>query len=432
MSAPRIAIIGGGWAGLAAAVTAVKSDVRVCVFEASRSWGGRARTVELEGKHLDNGQHIMLGAYRETLTLMRTVGVDPDRALLRKRLSLHAQDGFCLRRAPLPSPWHIGFGLIAACGLSWREKVVALRFAHWCRSRRYQLPADESLISLLRRKNQSAKICRVLWEPLCVSALNTPIEHASAQIFLNVLRDSVGANAQDSDLLLPRTSLGAVFPQPAADYLSTCGQDLRLGQAVRIIQAKAQGFDVDGEYFDAVILAVAPQHAVDLLPHAQELENVRGLITAFSYEPIFTCYLQYASGSLSIPMLGFNEGLVQWAFDRGRLDGHTGLIAAVISARGAHQRLDRDDLILRVDEQLRAVLRKPGALIWSRVIAEKLATYSCRPGLVRPANATALRGFYLAGDYTKGEYPATIEAAVRSGVRAAEFAIGDLRNRPPH
>jgi hydroxysqualene dehydroxylase len=420
----RIAIVGGGWAGLSAAVSLAPTPAHVSVFEASRNWGGRARTVELEGKQLDNGQHILLGAYTETLRMMRTVGVDPDRALTRKKLFLRAADGFFLRTAALPAPLHIFFGLITARGVGWQDKLAALRFASWCKSQNYRLPADESLLSLLRRNRQTDKICRLLWEPLCVSALNTPIEHASAQIFLNVLRDSIGGTARDSDLLLPRTSLGALFAEPAADYLTACGQAPRLGQAVRHIEARDHGFDVDGEHFDAVILAVAPQHAADLLPRTQELENLRNRIASFSYEPIYTCYLQYASGKLPASMLGFNEGLVQWAFDRGSLDGHGGLIAAVISARGAHQDLDRSDLVARVDAELRTVLRDPGALIWSRVIAEKRATYSCRPGIQRPANATALDGFYLAGDYTESDYPATLEAAVRSGISAAARVIG--------
>ena len=107
------------------------------------------------------------------------------------------------------------------------------------------------------------------------------------------------------------------------------------------------------------------------------------------------------------------------AFDRGALDGHAGLIAAVISARGLHESLTNDELAAAVSATLQQPLENPGAAQWQRVIAEKRATFACRPGLDRPDNATAVRGLYLAGDYTRSDYPGTLETAVRSGIRAA-------------
>ena len=351
LDTPRIAIVGGGWAGLATAVGLTQKNRRLRLYEAARCWGGRARTLELEGKQVDNGQHILLGAYSETLNLMRRVGVDPDQALMRKPLDLHSTSGLRLRRAPLPSPLHMVVALLGASGLSWSEKFAALHFAQHCRRIRYQLDQDETLLAFLQRMNQPERLCRELWEPLCVSALNTPIDHASAQVFLHVLRDSLGATPQASDLLLPRKTLGAVFPDAAAKHLAASGQALYLGRAVRQIAYIDGRFRIEDDEFDAVVLAVAPQHAADLLPQRPELDKLREQFGAFSYEPIYTCYLQYASGTLPAAMFGFNQGLVQWAFDRGTLDGHRGLIAAVISARGAHQDLDRVDLAARVDPE---------------------------------------------------------------------------------
>ena len=121
------------------------------------------------------------------------------------------------------------------------------------------------------------------------------------------------------------------------------------------------------------------------------------------------------------PMTGFDGGCIQWVFDRGRLGGTAGLLAAVISARGAHQNSSQDALAGAIHGELAAFLPNLPAPLWSRVIAEKRATYSCRPGVLRPANRTAVERCFLAGDYTAGDYPATLEAAVRSGVAAARL-----------
>jgi uncharacterized protein with NAD-binding domain and iron-sulfur cluster len=122
-------------------------------------------------------------------------------------------------------------------------------------------------------------------------------------------------------------------------------------------------------------------------------------------------------------MLGFDSTLLQWAFDRGALLGQAGLIGVVISAGGGHEEHDHAELARRVHAELE---RELGALpepAWSQVIAERRATFSCVPGLARPDNATPLTNFFLAGDYTASDYPATIESAVRSGIAAATLIL---------
>ena len=123
-------------------------------------------------------------------------------------------------------------------------------------------------------------------------------------------------------------------------------------------------------------------------------------------------------------MTGFDGGTIQWIFDRGRLNGASGLLAAVISARGEHQSFSQDALASAIHRELAAFLPGLPQPLWSRVIAEKRATFSCRPGVARPENKTAVRNLYLAGDYTASDYPATLESAVRSGVRCAELVLG--------
>jgi squalene-associated FAD-dependent desaturase len=420
----RVAVVGAGWAGLAAAATLAERGLPVTVFEASRSLGGRARRVTLDGVDLDNGQHILIGAYGETLRLMRLVGADPERLLVRLPLELRYASGFRLRAPPLPAPLHLLAGLVLASGLTAAERFAAARFVAGLRRRRFALDADESVARLLARHGQTGALRDRLWVPLCVSALNTPPERASARVFANVLRDTLGGGRAASDLLLPKSDLGALFPAPAAAFVAARRGEIRLGAAVRGIARDGAGLrlDADPGPFSHVVLASPPQLAPALLGGLPELGKLAATIAAIEHEPIYTCYLQYPDGvSLPFPMLGFGGGLAQWAFDRGTLSGHRGLLAVVLSAGGEHEALTHAELAAAIHAELAAGLPGLPPARWYRVIAERRATFSCRPGLVRPGNATAVPGLVLAGDYTTSDYPATLEAAIRSGVAAADL-----------
>ena len=144
------------------------------------------------------------------------------------------------------------------------------------------------------------------------------------------------------------------------------------------------------------------------------------MIAQFDYQPIYSVWLQFAAPlTLPAPMLGFADGPLHWLFDRGALCGQTGLIGAVISAEGAHQDMSQDELGALAHAEISRRISGLPALQWLRVIAEKRATFACTPNLRRPPNVTPLQNFYLAGDYTAGDYPATIESAVRSGIACA-------------
>jgi squalene-associated FAD-dependent desaturase len=411
---------------MAAAVTLAQSGARVIVFEATRQLGGRARRVTIDDAALDNGQHILVGAYAETLRLMRAVGADPDQCLLRLPLELRTVTGFRLKTAPLPAPLHLAAGLLTAHGLAAGDRLRAARFVGRLRRDRFKLPKDESVAALLAEHGQTAPLRELLWEPLCVSALNTPADHASAQVFANVLRDTFGGARSASDLLLPRTDLGALFPEPAARFVAARGGEVRLGTPVRALAVGAEGITLDAEAqsFDRAIVACGPQHASALLSADPRLASVVRAIGALEYEPIYTVYLQYAEMvSLPFVMLGFTGGLLQWAFDRGVLSGQRGLIAGVLSASGRHQALGHPDLAAAIHGELAGHLPSLPELRWKQVIAEKRATFSCRPGLVRPPNCTPIDRVVIAGDYTASDYPATLEGAVRSGVAAAHLAL---------
>ena len=420
----NVAIIGAGWAGMAAAVELAQAGIAAAVFEAARHLGGRARTIAIEGMALDNGQHVLIGAYSETLRLMRVVGADPDRLLLRRPLAIEYPGKFSLRAPRLPAPLHLAAALLTAGGLAWGERIAAVRFIAAMRRSAYRITADMPVSELLTLHRQTGALARYLWEPLCVSALNTPAATASAQTFLNVLRDGLDGARQASDFLIPLTDLGKLFPEPAAAFVCANGGSVRLGTPVRSLTRESDGYALNDrpERYTHAILAVGPHQIAPLLDRFPMLANTCQSLARFDYEPIYTCYLQYPP-EVAMPhaMTGFDGRTIQWIFDRGRLNGAQGLLAAVISARGKHQNASQDVVASAIHRELAAFLPDLPQPLWSRVIAEKRATFSCRPGVVRPGNQTALDHLYLAGDYTASDYPATLESAVRSGVLAARL-----------
>lgn len=394
---------------MAAAVSLAGRDVPVTVLESGPLPGGRARRIVSQGIELDNGQHILVGAYSELYRLMRAVGVASS-ALLRMPLEIRYARGFALRRLWLPGALGLAGGLLGARGIPMRERLAALRFMKGMSRSRFHLDKDIAVAELLAAHRQDGGIGHFLWRPLCVSALNTPPELASAKVFLAVLRDTLGRDAEASDLLLPRVDLSQLFPQPAAAFVRAHGGEVRLKETVRDLAALRATYR-------AVILAVGPHQLRTLLPDAPE----------YSYQPIYTCYLQYGKEArLPLPMLGLAEGIVQWVFDRGALLGEKGRLACVISAQGDHQQMEGDELAERCHAELAAALPGLGRPEWSRVIAEKRATVTCSPNRAVPL-LSPMPGVFLAGDYTDTEYPPTLEAAVRSGVRAASSVLERVR-----
>ena len=419
-----VAIIGAGYAGLACAVELARKRVPVTVFERSHTLGGRARVVAKDGWRIDNGQHILIGAYTELTRLLRLTGGSP-KALAHLPLTLHTPGQMHLQAARLPAPLHLLVGLLRATGLSWADRLAMFRLMRFLKRRRFRIDPQMTVDRLLREARQTPRLSQLVWEPLCVAALNTPVAEASAQVFANVLRDSLAGGASASELLIPRVDLSELFPVPAARFLAVRRGKLRTGTAVDAVRRVPGGFRLDGDpvnqLYEQVVVATAPHHAGALLASAGDCERLAAMVDALAAEPITTVYLALGpSQQLAYPMIGLSEGPGQWAFDRGQFGGPAGLIACVISTRGEHEALSREDLLLAVHRQLeRELHRRLPSPEWSQVITEKRATFACRPGLLRPGPQTPIPGLWLAGDYLDSDYPATLESAVRSGVDTA-------------
>lgn len=419
-----VAVVGGGWAGCAAALTLAEAGVRVTLFEASRTPGGRARGVRLDGRQVDNGQHLLVGAYRSCLDIIARVR--PARAgddLWRRPLRLEAPPGFCLNCPPLPAPLHLLTGLATARGLNWREKLAALR---WASSQlRPSAATGDSTVSVLTR-TQPARVNRLLWHPLCISALNTPPESASAHAFLAVLKGLFGGSRRDSDFLLPRCDLTTLFPAPAIERILALGNRVLTGTRVRTIEAAAGSItlrlDENAQTYSHVVVAVAPQHLHALTEYVRELDTARRQVGSYRYLPIATGYVQVDPAfRLPQPLLALPGGPAQFVFDRGQSHAQPGLLALVASAAEPLP----EDWLTRAEAQLHGVIDSAPAR-WRRAIIEKQATYACVPGLPRPAVRTPHPRLFLAGDYTEGPYPATLETAVSSGVQSAQALLASL------
>jgi len=438
--ARSVAVVGGGWAGLAAAIAASQGGARVQLFESAPRLGGRARALGAAAGEpaLDNGQHILIGAYAECLRLMRTVGVSPEQALLRLPLNLQFPDGSGLRLPRWPAPLDAVAGILRAGGWQWADRLSLLQATlrwHWAG---FECPPGSSVLDLCQ--GIRPRVMADLLEPLCVSALNTPIGQASGQVFLRVLRDALAGGSGSSHLLLPRTDLSALWPEAAGRWLQSQGQSVLCGRRVQTLRRLDDGrWQVDlGEpagfqsstAFDQLILACPPGEASRLLEQAQGLtEGQQRPVQRFCqharalrFEAIATVYAQAPGLRLPTPMLALRpsaEAPAQFVFDRGQLGGPRGLLAFVVSASDT----DRDALTAEVLRQGETALAPLGLrhLNWQQTVVEKRATFACTPGLQRPQQAI-LTGLQACGDYCEGPYPATLEGAVLSGSASGRAA----------
>ena len=404
-----LTIVGAGWAGLSAAVTATQLGWQVELYEAARHAGGRARALPSDLSHagLDNGQHILIGAYHDTLALMRKVGVDLAQAFVRLPLDLRTPDGHGLQLPDWPAPWNAIAGMACARGWSWHDKLSLLQACVRWQWQDFRCPPTWSVMQLCEASAISPRVCDTLIDPLCLSALNTLPDQACANVFLRVLHDALFTGQGASDLLLPRTDLSALFVTPCMQWLQQHGARIHLGQRCTAQDLSARS--------DPVVLACGPWDAARLTAlQAPAWAACAGNLT---HEAIATVYLHANALPVGIrPIMALPYAAdapertpAQFVFNREALTGAQGLLAAVVSACTNADGTLAD----RVRRQVELALGLQDLKVVQTVV-EKRATLRMSPQLIRPS-AHIHGQWWACGDYVAGPYPSTLEGAVRCG-----------------
>ncbi len=434
----KVAVVGAGWAGLAAAVRATQAGHDVTVFDAAPMPGGRARSDGEGALSSDNGQHILLGGYTRTLALMRDVGVDIDAAFLRSPLAMTYLDGtgFALPRGG-NRLFAAARALGSARGFTAIDKLSTVGMAILWQLQRFRC-ADALTVDEMLRRLPTPRVRAALIEPLCVAALNTPPAQASAAVFLRVLRDSLFGARAASDLLLPRVPLARLLPLPAVAWLRAHGATVHLRRRVLGLARDGAGWAVrcgapaDGAGGDQPSSPTGRFDRVILAATATEAARLAGAIApewaataaALEHEPIVTLELRVPRRPWPSTMLTLASDATrhpaQFAFRLGHQDGELDRVTVVVSAAGDWLARGTDELVAAALAQWRTIFAVPPhePVECLGVRADRRATFRCVAGVVRPPRHVA-PGLLAAGDYVEGPYPATLEAAVLAGEAAA-------------
>lgn len=440
---PDVIVIGAGFAGLSAATALADAGVEVLVLEARPGLGGRASSFRdpETGEIVDNGQHVLLGCYHETMRFLARIGAAD---------AVHWQDGLrvsmfdrtgalsTLALPPLPSPLHLAGGVLAWTGLRMRDRASLMGIVSVLRrAQRGELPArgPETVRRWLMRHGQSARLCELLWEPFALAALNQSIDQAEASAFVTVLARTFGADAADSALVLPARPLNDLYAEPSRRWLEARGSRVRTQALARVVvrDAAVQAVRVRDEDLRApLVIVTVPWFALRELFDAPvpALEPVFAAAAGTPALPIVTVNLWLDRPVLDGPLVGLPARTFQWVFDRRTIVGDgASHLSLVSSGAEAIVELSNDALVARAWEEVcgaipaarAATVRKASA------VRERRATFSLAPGMPeRPRIETGIRGLLLAGDWIDTGLPATIESAVVSGHAAARAALGAL------
>ena len=447
VSNPDVIVIGAGFAGLSAAVRLTRLGARVLVLEARSRLGGRATAFPDRdtGELVDNGQHILLGCYSDTLTFLGEIGalghvrIQPqlavtmiDRSGRRTRLSCPA----------LPPPLHVVAGVMEWDALSWRDRLSVLGMASPLRIARRELrpgatrkaaSPGETVENWLIRNGQTPRIRELLWDPLALAALNQTPDQAAAPVFARVLAEMFGPDPRAAAIALPTKPLHLMYAEPAREYLERRGSAVRAGAAakVRVVDGSVAAVEVDGESFNAShVVSAVPWFALpELFPdEPPALRDVLDCARRTVASPIVTINLWFDRLVMDEPFVGLPGRAMQWVFDKRLVfGGEASHLSLVSSGALSMVTLTNSELVALAEAELREAMpeSRSARVVRATVVREPRATFSLAPGQpARPSSATGVRGLVLAGDWIDTGLPATIEGAVRSGHRAADLAAG--------
>jgi zeta-carotene desaturase len=441
----EILIIGGGFAGLAAGVSLAGAGRRVRLLEQKPHLGGRARSFRdpTWGAIVDNGQHILMGAYHETIRFLTTIGtLDSIHFQPRLAVSFLERGGRLTKLdcPSLPAPWHLLVGVARSDSFTWRERREVVRLGRALQSRKPHSPSTNKLSveEWLAHLGQSESLRRNFWDLFSIAAMNEDPRRAAARLFERVLRLALFTSPSDSCIGIPRVGLSDCYTEAARAYIAERGGAIELSRGVAallVADGLCRGVRlVDGTILEAaaVISAVPWFEFVKLLPgDSLRSEPFFTRILALCPAPIISIYLWFDRPITDLDFIGLRGTTAQWLFNRAAIPGAgENAVALVLSGAHAHIGRSKENLLglgIRELKELFPAARE-ARLVHSLVIKERFATFSPALGTdeIRPPAKTPIRGLYLAGDWTATGLPATIEGAVRSGYAAANQVLHEI------
>jgi squalene-associated FAD-dependent desaturase len=443
---PPILIVGGGFAGLAAAVDLASAGARVTLLERRPFLGGRAYsfTDRVTGETVDNGQHLLMGCYHETLDFLRRIGASNKLKIQRTPCVdfLDARAGLARLRLPsAPAPLHLLAGLARLGTVSWRDRLGALRVGLALRRMKGTDArlADLTVREWLDELGQSERIQRRFWNLIALATLNELPERAAADLFARVLDEAFLRARGDSAIIIPRVGLSELYTVDARRFIEERGGEVHLSADVAQIEFKgsrAIGVTLrGGERLagSAIISAVTHTALRRIIPQdaAERWEALRSL-DQIGVSPIVSINLWYDEPVTDLEFVGLLDGRIEWVFNRSAIAGRKGRqhLALVISGARTLSEQPKERLIEIAREEIErffpaARAQRPANAL---VVREQEATISQTVGTARrrPAQKTPYENFFLAGDWTATGLPATIEGAVWSGRECARALIGTL------
>lgn len=443
------AILGGGIAGIAAAVQLAQAGVPPILIESRPYLGGRLRSFVHEGTgdEIDNGQHLLMGCYHATFQLLEALGT---RGLveLAPTLTVEFRDPDGSRDSIdsprwLPAPLNVLAGMLRLRRLTLAQRLRLLRVGMAIRSKRNQPTPDETATEYLQRLGQSRAARQRLWDPIIIATLNTPADEASATLFAAVMRRAFLGGKTESQLGFVRGGLSALHG-PARAFITRHGGSVMTGAPITRIEQNGDG---TWTVFLKERQPIVASHLISALPHSNLrgisppgiIQQIPSLAQPMPTSPIVSLYLWFNTPLHEMPMFAAMIGTgVQWVFNKRKImaagnEKFPGLISCTISAAVAEAATDATQIVRHAEQELRGAFPelRGATLVAHQVIKEKHATFAATPQneAARTGPGTLIPGLYLAGDWTATGLPGTIEGGAQSGVAAANQLLAELPHR---